>query len=130
LGIAQRVRILARTVSGADKHRLYQSARVFALPSHSENFGNTVLEAMDAGLPVVLTPEVGAADIVKMAGAGIIAAGEPGAFAAALDRFLADEAYARTAGESGRSYVRQNCSWGAAAAAMEALYKEAMANGH
>ena len=128
LGIAHRVRILARTVSGADKHHLYHSARVFALPSHSENFGNTVLEAMDAGLPVVLTPEVGAADVVKEARAGIVAAGEPGAFAAALDRFLADETFARNAGDAGQDYVRRNCSWGATAAAMEALYKNVLAN--
>jgi len=128
LGIAHRVRILARTVSGADKHHLYHSARVFALPSHSENFGNTVLEAMDAGLPVVLTPEVGAADIVKEAQAGIVAAGEPVAFAAALDRFLADETFARKAGDAGQGYVRLNCSWGATAAAMEALYKNVLAN--
>jgi glycosyltransferase involved in cell wall biosynthesis len=93
------------------------------LPSYSENFGNTVLEAMDAGVPVVLTPEVGAAEIVKEAQAGIIAVGEAAVFAAALDRFLSDEEFARKAGEAGRRYVRQNCSWAATASAMETLYK-------
>jgi glycosyltransferase involved in cell wall biosynthesis len=76
----------------------------------------------------VLTPEVGAADIVQEARGGIVAAGEPAAFATALDRFLGDQTFARTVGDAGQTYVRLNCSWGATAAAMEALYMDLLAN--
>ena len=65
LKIANRVRIVPRTVAGSDKERLFAAAQLFVLPSYSENFGNTVLEAMRRGVPVVVTPEVGAAEIVR-----------------------------------------------------------------
>ena len=70
LRIADRVRILPRTVIGSEKERLFAAARVFVLTSYSENFGNTVLEAMRRRVPVVVTPEVGAADIVRESGGG------------------------------------------------------------
>ena len=70
LKIASRVRIVPRTVAGSDKERLFAAAQLFVLPSYSENFGNTVLEAMRRGVPVVVTPEVGAAEIVRTSGAG------------------------------------------------------------
>jgi len=124
LGIADRIHILARTVSGTDKQHLYRSARVFALPSHSENFGNTVLEAMRVGLPVVITPELGSAEIVAKAGGGAVVAAEPALFAAALDRFLRDHEFAKETGHAGERYVRQNCSWDAVASAMEILYRK------
>ena len=68
LRIADRVRVLARTVVGSEKERLFAAAQVFVLSSYSENFGNTVLEAMRRRVPVVVTPEVGAAEIVRQSG--------------------------------------------------------------
>jgi glycosyltransferase involved in cell wall biosynthesis len=123
LGIAERVRFLPRAVLGADKAYLYRTARVFVLPSFSENFGNTVLEAMQSGRPVVVTPEVGAAEIVCAAGGGVIADGDPASFGAAIDRLLADRALADAMGAAGRRYVCANLSWARVAADMEALYE-------
>lgn len=42
-------------VSGADKWRLLESASVFVLPTHSENFGLVIAEALMAGTPVITT---------------------------------------------------------------------------
>jgi glycosyltransferase involved in cell wall biosynthesis len=122
LGIAERVRFVPRAVLGADKAYLYRAAQVFVLPSLSENFGNTVLEAMHAGRPVVVTPEVGAAEIVRKACGGIIADGDPVSFGAAIDRLIADRVLADAMGAAGRHYVRANLSWASVAAEMEALY--------
>ena len=40
---------------GANKLNAYRAAELFVLPTHSENFGNTVAEALAAGTPVVVT---------------------------------------------------------------------------
>jgi glycosyltransferase involved in cell wall biosynthesis len=77
LQISDRVRFLPRTVTGSDRECLYAAARVFVLSSYSENFGNTVLEAMRRGIPVVVTPEVGAAEIVANAEGGLVVSGDP-----------------------------------------------------
>lgn len=42
-------------VSGADKWQLLESASVFVLPTHSENFGLVIAEALMAGTPVITT---------------------------------------------------------------------------
>jgi glycosyltransferase involved in cell wall biosynthesis len=123
LGIDGRVRFLTRVVLGADKEHLYASAQLFVLPSYSENFGNTVLEAMQSGCPVVVTAEVGAAEIVRDAGAGIVVAGDPDSLAAAIDRLTGDRALADGMGAAGRRHVHEHYSWSRIAAEMEALYE-------
>jgi glycosyltransferase involved in cell wall biosynthesis len=65
LGVAQRVAILPRHVSGADKEALFAAARLFAMTSLSENFGIAAFEAMRRGLPVLATPDVGMSEIVR-----------------------------------------------------------------
>ena len=122
LKIANRVRFLPRTVLGADKEYLYASAQVFVLPSYSENFGITVLEAMRCGVPVVVTPEVGAAEIVREFGGGIVAQGDPQSFSAAIRRLRENPDLARSMGEAGRRHVAKHYTWARIASSMEDLY--------
>jgi glycosyltransferase involved in cell wall biosynthesis len=121
LRIGDRVRILPRTVIGSEKERLFAAARLFVLPSYSENFGNTVLEAMRRGVPVVVTPEVGAAEIVRESRAGLVVAGEPEPLSAAIRLLIADLSLARSMGEAGR-HTAARFSWDHVAAQMEDLY--------
>src|SRR5215472_12570911 len=121
LRIADRVRILPRTVIGSEKERLFAAARLFVLPSYSENFGNTVLEAMRRGVPVIVTPEVGAAEIVRKSGAGLVVSGDPEPLGSAIGRLTADLNLARSMGEAGRQ-TAAHFSWDHVAAQMEDLY--------
>ena len=75
-GVLDRVRFLG-PVDDRKKWSLLASARILVLPSYSENFGNVVLEAMAAGCPVIVTPEVGIASLVQEAGCGVVAGGNP-----------------------------------------------------
>ena len=59
-------------VTGDRKNILLQGSDIFVLPSYSENFGIAVAEAMAAGLPVIITPEVQIASDITAANAGII----------------------------------------------------------
>jgi glycosyltransferase involved in cell wall biosynthesis len=123
LKIADRVRLLPRTVLGSDKEYLYQNASTFVLPSYSENFGNSVLEAMQRGVPVVVTPEVGAAEIVSKSGGGIVVSGDPEPLGAAIVRLVADPALSRSMGESGKRHVMVDYSWTHIGGRMEGMYE-------
>jgi glycosyltransferase involved in cell wall biosynthesis len=129
LGVADRVTILARHVEGADKEALFNAARVFAMPSISENFGIAAVEAMRRGSPVLVTPEVGVADLVRKSGGGIIVAGDPAAVARGLDLLLADPVASRAMGTAGRTYVSARCDWASVAASMEDLYESVLWTG-
>lgn len=63
-------------------------ADLWVLPSHTENFGNAVLEAMAAGVPTVVSTEVNLAPEILAAGAGRVAACESSAFARECERLL------------------------------------------
>ena len=122
LRIGERVRVLGRTVVGAEKESLFAAARLFVLSSYSENFGNTVLEAMRRGLPVVVTPEVGAADIVRKSAGGIVVQGNAEALGAAIDHLLDNPNLARSMGEAGQRYVMTHYTWVGISSLMEELY--------
>lgn len=123
LRIGDRVHFLPRTVLGADKEQLFAAAQVFILPSYSENFGNTVLEAMRRGLPVIVTPEVGAAEIVRESQAGIVANGDPRSLSKAISQLTDNAAVAREMGQIGERFVSKNYTWPIIAERMERLYE-------
>ncbi len=66
LGIADKV-IFTGFVGGADKHELYAAADLYVMPSVSEPFGITALEAMKTGTPVLLSKQSGVSEAVKHA---------------------------------------------------------------
>lgn len=70
---------------------LYAASDLFVLPSVQESWGLAVNEAMAAGLPVIVSDEVGAApDLVEGKGTGIVfPCGDVNALAEALGRLIA-----------------------------------------
>lgn len=70
LGVADAV-IFAGT-QHAGLERFYRAADVFTLFSAFDTFGMVVLEAMAAGLPVIVSPNVGAKDLVEEGANGFV----------------------------------------------------------
>jgi glycosyltransferase involved in cell wall biosynthesis len=121
-GVDGRV-IFLGPVDGADKAALLHRCAALVLPSYSENFGNAVLEAMAAGRPVAVTPEVGLAGVVREERAGIVAEGDPATFGDALRALLADPER-QEMGRRGAEAARRRFGWGAVAEQMEEVYEE------
>ena len=120
-GVRDRIQFIG-PVDDAQKWPLYEMASIFVLPSYSENFGNVVAEAMSAGCPVVVTPEVGLAELVSSSGAGVVCEGEPKVLAAAITKLMDDAPRRRLMGERGRYAARRLLSWESIAGRMEQLY--------
>lgn len=109
LGLDARVRWLGFT-SGAAKRWLLARASLFVLPSASENYGIAAVEAMQAGLPVIVTRGCGLADFVSRHAAGIVTDGSVCGLRAALEKLLAGEEPAREMGAAGSRAVRTELS--------------------
>lgn len=71
LGISEHV-VWHGHVTGSTKLLLLKQADWFVLPSLSENFGISVVEALKSGTPAVLTPGVAVAADVERFGAGYV----------------------------------------------------------
>ena len=125
-GVMERIAFVG-PVYGEEKASLLSRALLLVLPSHSENFGNVVLEAMAAGCPVVVTPEVGAADIVSESGGGIVVDGNPIALAGAIRALLADPIALERMGQNARLFVRGRYGWESVSRQTEQAYQEVIA---
>ena len=66
LNISQNV-LFTGFLSGGDRHEMYTSSDLFVMPSISEPFGITPLEAMKLGTPVLISKQSGVAEIVQHA---------------------------------------------------------------
>ena len=59
-------------LSGSMKWAAFSIAQLFCLPSHQENFGVAVAEALSVGLPVCISHAVNISYLVERFGAGIV----------------------------------------------------------
>ncbi len=111
---------------GRDKLAALAAADVWALPSHSENFGIAVAEALAAGRAVVVSPGVNIAREIAAADAGVVAELDAGAFAAAIAGLLRDDARRAGLGRSARAFARRY-DWSAVAPRLAEMYELAAA---
>jgi glycosyltransferase involved in cell wall biosynthesis len=76
-------------VEGPDKAAVLAAADVFALPSQNENFGVSVIEALSAGRPVLVSPEVYITSEIEPSPALVVCARTVDAIALNLAKLLA-----------------------------------------
>ena len=113
-------------VEGAAKKELLSAAAVFALPSFHENFGIAVLEALAAGLPAVITPEVQLSEFVSKHSLGVVSEPSAPAFANAIVRSLTDRALRERCGADGPQLVANYFSPSTVGDALLQLYRFAV----
>jgi glycosyltransferase involved in cell wall biosynthesis len=85
-------------------------ADIFVLSSLSENFGMAVAEAMLCGLPVVISENVGLAQDIARADAGVVVTLDPDskALTLALASLLDNKPRRQTLAEHGRRFAIDN----------------------
>jgi len=114
---------------GARKWTAYRDADVYILPSIHENFGNTVLEAMVCGTPVIVTDRCGIASQIKDR-AGLVVPYEEEALARAMERLVGDAELRERLSEGGRRLLKDEFSWGPIVEKLESLYEEVVAEAY
>ena len=91
---------------------IYANADIFASPTYSEGFSNTILEAMACGLPVASCAVVGVTDCLRDEENGLLtAAGDVAAHAAALRRLIEDHALRRRLAGAALAECRTVYAW-------------------
>ena len=121
LNLSHRCRWLGH-VQGDAKTSLLQQADWFLLPSAAENFGIAVVEAMAAGTPVIVSPQVAVADLILSAGAGLVCPSDPASISKILlTHYQGPTSAMRTAA---RSLAESTFSWNSVADQLESSYRQ------
>jgi len=101
----------------------YANMDLFVFPSHTDTFGNVVLEALASGVPAVVTPDGGPKSIVRDGETGRVVPDEE--FAAAVSGILRDPGKHAEMRESARAYAL-NASWDAVFEGVYAGYQASL----
>jgi glycosyltransferase involved in cell wall biosynthesis len=107
-------------VAGAEKNLLLQGADIFIFPSHHENFGYAVLEALAAGTPVLISNRVALARDVQKQNLGTVMDLDATSIAQAIRLLLKQSQPERSS--KIRSFVAENYSWKQCSGFLAALY--------
>jgi glycosyltransferase involved in cell wall biosynthesis len=111
-------------LTGEEKQAALADADVFVLPSYSENFGIAAAEAMAAGVPVIVSDQIGIHNDVAGAGAGLVVPCDVTRLTDALIRLLSDPDVRRSMGRNGRRLAETRYSLETVTGEIRCLYEE------
>ncbi|MBI3420980.1 MAG: glycosyltransferase family 4 protein [Candidatus Sungbacteria bacterium] len=123
LEIANRVTFLG-LVQHNEIPSLLHDADIFVRASRSEGMGNSFVEALAAGVPIIGTPVGGITDIIENRQTGLFAAvDDPKDLAAKIKRLFTDPMLARRIVQKGSAMVTERFSWERIAQQYESVFK-------
>lgn len=130
--LAQRLNISERVafvggIYGDEKWKLLRQADVFVLPTHSENFGIVVAEALASGTPVITTKGTPWQELASHHCGWWTEVGAEPTLEALQSFFSCSEEELEAMGRNGRRLVEEGYSTQAVAAAMAGAYKTLVA---
>lgn len=120
LGLDPRCHWLGQ-VEGEAKQAELREADWLVLPSAAENFGIAVVEALAAGTPVIVSPQVAVASMVAEAEAGLVVTSTPEPLARGLEQALGGPTVATRL--AARSLAQQRLAWPAISAQLVHHYQ-------
>ena len=121
-GVRDRV-TFAGTLTGPDKQAALRQSQLFVLPSYSEGFSTAVVEAMAAGLPVVISEQCNFPEAARHS-AGLVVPTDSAALTSAVSALLADPALRCQMANNARALIAARYSWPAIANAMRGHYHD------
>ncbi|HET9466925.1 MAG TPA: glycosyltransferase family 1 protein [Vicinamibacterales bacterium] len=111
-------------VPASDREALFKGAQALVLPSFDEGFGIPALEAMSAGVPVVVSNRGALPEVVGDAGL-LIDPDDTESLAAALERIIGDSELRAACARRGLERARQ-FSWAQTARDVRRAYEDAL----
>jgi glycosyltransferase involved in cell wall biosynthesis len=96
---------------GADRLAALADAELFALPSYQENFGVAVVEALAAGVPVIISDQVNIFQDIADAEVGAVVPTNVTALTSELERWLDDAALRQAAAARAIPFVHERYDW-------------------
>jgi glycosyltransferase involved in cell wall biosynthesis len=109
-------------VEGEKKEALYREANLFILPSHSENFGMGIAEALANAVPVITTHGTPWKDLIVHHCGWWEEIGVAPLARALREATSLDDSARREMGKRGRELVGQKYSWSRVAREMKSVY--------
>lgn len=78
-------------IEGMEKYERLADSDIMVLPSHTENYGNVVLESLSQGTPVLISPNVGLKDYITTFSLGWVAETKEEIWAKVLEEVWLDK---------------------------------------
>lgn len=114
--------VYAGYLEGADRLAALAAADVFALPATGEGLPMAALEAMAAGLPLLISPGCNLPE-AEAAGAAVIVEPQVDHIARALNQLMADATFRHDMGRHARTLAEQRFNWELIGAQLESVYR-------
>jgi len=113
-------------LEGEEVLQAYVDADLFVLPSHTENFGMTVVEAMACGIPTVISDQVNIHREVSQGGTCLVTRCDIDEIAEAICTLLASPEWCLDMGMAGRKLAQEKYSWPKIVDVLTAEYEKAI----
>ena len=129
LGIGDAVELLG-DLPRSQIPALMRDSDIYCLPSYGEPYATSIIEAMSAGLAIVVSDSGGVPEMVDDAGALKVATGSRDALATALASLIAEPERARVMGRHNRERAVREFDWRVVGDALERVYDEVLGAAH